>query len=148
MQADAAAEQQKAQQSSEMGQSVMPPAGGLGIGRAQMNIQMMQQQAQGGEGMPGAPAQPGQPGQPVGVGGGGLPFNQGASESASIEQLFQQAQAMAQELYAAPPNIRRAQLVNLKATNPQLHAMVKQQLVDMEQQVSSDAVAQSKQPQG
>ena len=148
MQADAAAEQQKAQQSSEMGQSVMPPAGGLGIGQAQMNIQMMQQQAQGGEGMPGAPAQPGQPGQPVGVGGGGLPFNQGASESASIEQLFQQAQAMAQELYAAPPNIRRAQLVNLKATNPQLHAMVKQQLVDMEQQVSSDAVAQSKQPQG
>ena len=38
--------------------------------------------------------------------------------------------------------------VNLKTNNPTLHAMVKQMLVDMKQQVASDAVAQSQAPQG
>ena len=76
-----------------------------------------------------------------------MPFNQGASQSASIEQLYQQAQQLAQQLYAAPPNERRAQLVNLKNTNPSLHAMVKQFMTDQSTQVASQAVAQARQPQ-
>ena len=76
-----------------------------------------------------------------------LPFNQNASGSASIEQMYQEAQNMAQQLYSAPPNIRRQQLVQLKSTNPELHAQVTQMLEDMSQQVASDAVAQSKMPQ-
>jgi hypothetical protein len=49
---------------------------------------------------------------------------------------------------AAPPNVRRQQLTQLKASNPTMHAFVKQILNDMSQQVASDAVAQSRQPQG
>jgi len=148
MEADAAMEQQKDQQNTEMVDSALPPAGAVGLGQAQMNIQMMQQQAQGGggEGMPAQPGAPATPAAPAGS-GGGLPFNQGASQSAGIEQMFQQAQEMAQQLYNAPPAARRAQLVNLKATNPQLHAQVTQILEDMKQQVASDAVQQSQAPQ-
>ena len=149
MEADAAMEQQKDQQGVEMVDSVVPPAASVGIGQAQMNIQMMQQQAQGGgEGMPAGPEQPAMPAAPAGAGGpAGMPFNTGASQSASIEQMFQEAQQMAQQLYNAPPNIRRQQLVQLKATNPSMHAQVTQILEDMSQQVASEAVAQSKQPQ-
>ena len=35
----------------------------------------------------------------------------------------------------------------MKATNPELHAAVTQQLQNMRQQVASDAVAQSQMPQ-
>jgi hypothetical protein len=108
----------------------------------------MQEMAAGGAPAEGAPAQPGAPAAPMGPEGGALPFNQGASQSASIEQLFQQAQEMAQQLYNAPPNIRRQQLTQLKTTNPELHAMVKQLMTDMKQQVASDAVSQSQAPQG
>lgn len=146
MQAQAFAEEQEDQENTEMVQAVMPPAGSLGLGQAQMNIQMMQQQAQGGA----APEQPGMPAQPAMPEGGmpALPFNQGASQSASLEQLYQQAQQLAQQLYSAPYNIRRQQLVQLKANNPELHAMVKQMMSDMAQQTASEAVAQSRQPQG
>lgn len=132
------------QQGMEMVGSVIPPSGALGVGRAQMNIEQMQAAAAG------QPMQPAQPAIPQGAPGAmpAMPFNQGASQSASIEQLFQQAQQMAQELYNVPQNVRTQQLAQLKATNPSLHAMVKQMIVDMKQQVASDAVAQSQQPQG
>lgn len=146
MQEDALAEQQKAMEGQEMVSSVLPPPGSVGVGQAQANIDMMQQ-AQGG--MP--PAQPGAPmalGAPMQPGMPQMPFNQGNSESASLEQLYQQAQELAQQLYSAPSNIRRSQLVQLKSTNPQLHAMVKQMMSDMAQQTASEAVAQSRQPQG
>lgn len=152
--ADAAQEQQTGMESSEMVRSVIPPAATPGLGAAQMSIQMADQQAQAQAqgGMPGAPAAPMAPGQPMGPGlgpgGGAMPFNRGASETATIEQLFQQAQTTAQQLYNAQPHIRRQQLVELKASNPTMHAMVKQLLTDMSQQVASDAVAQSRQPQG
>lgn len=139
-----AAELSTDQQNQELVGSVMPPSGSVGIGQAQMNIQMMQQAAQGGgEGMPAQPEQPAMP-----AGGGGLPFNQGNSQSAGVEQLYQEAQQMAQQLYTAPQNVRTQQLTQLKAQNPEMHAMVKQMLTDMKQQVASDAVAQSQQPQG
>lgn len=145
MQMDLANKQQTDQENEEMVTSSLPPAAAPGIGQAQMNIQMMQQQAQGGA----APAQPGAPAAPAAPAGAPapLPFNQGASGSASIEQQYQEAQQMAQELYAAPPNIRRQQLVQLKANNPSMHAQVVQMMKDMTQQVASDAVAQSRMPQ-
>ena len=137
---------QAAQQSAEMVSSTIPPAA-LGIGAAQASIQMAQQQGQPqGEGAPAQPAGPAGPAMPAG-GMPPMPFNQGASQSASIEQLYQQAQQLAQQLYAAPPNERRAQLVNLKNTNPSLHAMVKQFMTDQSTQVASQAVAQARQPQ-
>lgn len=152
MQADAAREQQANQENEEMTESVLPPAAAPGIGQAQMNIEMMQQQAQGGA-APAAPEGPAGPMPPVAPAGPGgpmqpMPFNQGASGSASIEQMYQEAQQMAQQLYNAPPNIRRQQLVQLKSTNPTMHAQVTQMLQDMSQQVASEAVAQSKMPQG
>ena len=149
MENDAAMEQQESQENREMTDSVMPPAAAPGIGQAQMNIDMMQQQAAGAQGMPAQPGQPAQPMAPMGAGGmmQPMPFNQGNSEAASIQQQFTEAQQMAEQLYAAPPNVRRQQLVQLKATNPSMHAYVNQILRDMEQQVASDAVAQSKQPQ-
>ena len=146
---EALAKQQQEVEGSEMVQSVIPPPGSVGIGQAQANIQAMQQQAQGGAPAEGAPAGAPPPagGAPMG-GPQGMPFNTGASESASIEGLYNQAQELAQQLYNAPPNIRRSQLVQLKSTNPTLHAQVTQMLEDMAQQVGSEAIAQSKMPQG
>ena len=86
-------------------------------------------------------------GAPPMGGGGGLPFNEGASQSASIEDIYAQSQDIAQQLYQAPHSVRVRELDNLKKTNPILHAAVKQALTDMEQQVASEAVAQSKQVQ-
>ncbi len=141
---EVAMEMQQEAQGQEMVESVMPPAGGLGIAAAQMNIQQMQEAAAGG-----APMEGGSPMGPGGAAPGGmpaLPFGQNASPAASIEQLYQEANNMAQQLYNVPQNVRTQQLTQLKTTNPQLHAMVKQILVDMKQQVASDAVAQSQQP--
>ena len=125
-----------------MVQSVLPPPGSIGIGQAQANIEQMQQAAQGGmPAQPGAPAGPAQPGMPA------LPFNQGQSASAGVEQLNQQAQEIAQNLYTADPLTRRRELTNLKQTNPELHALVKQLIENQKQDVSSQAVQQSQQPQ-
>jgi len=147
---DIAMEQQQEQEGMEMVQSVLPPAASLGVGQAQANIDMAMQQAQGG--MPpeqgAAPMAPSAGGAPMPGAMPAMPFSQGNSQSATIEQLYQQAQDMAQQLYNAPPNIRRQQLVQLKATNPSLHAQVKEMMSNMSQQVASDAVAQSRQPQG
>ena len=142
-------DEQKDQESAEMVQSVIPPAAAPGIGQAQANIQAMQQQAQGeAPAGPGAPAQPGAPMDPAAAGGTPMPFNTNQSQSASVDQLMVDAQQMAQQLYSMPEAERRRQLVNLKQNNPQMHAFVKQFMQDMRQQVASDAVAQSQQPQG
>ena len=76
------------------------------------------------------------------LGGGGA-----EGQPADVQQVWQQAQDIAQQLYAAPPNVRERELRNLKATNPMLHSGVMQILRDMRQSVASDAVAQSQQPQ-
>jgi len=140
--------QQMQMQNAEMVNSVLPPAGSIGIGQAQGNIQAMQAAAQG---QPAGPESPAAPAMPVGApptgGGSGLPFNEGASQSASIEDLYAQSQQIANDLYQAPHPVRVRELDNLKKTNPVLHAAVKQALTDMEQQVASEAVAQSKQVQ-
>ena len=112
------------------------------------NIDAMQQAAQGG---PAQPAQPAMPAPPAGAAGAPqmeMPFNEGNSPSAAGEQLFEQANQIAQQLYNAPEAVRRSELAKLKSSNWQLHAQVTQMLKDMRQQVASEAVMQSQQPQG
>jgi len=145
--AEMAAEMQKSQENKELVDSVLPPAGSVGVGQAQMNIQMMQQAAQGGQGMPAQPGQPAAPAAPAG-GGAPMPYNQGNSQSAAVEDLFMKAQDEANRIYALPPTERRRALIELKSTDEALHNQVIAFLRDMEQQIASDAVAQSKQPQG
>ena len=98
----------------------------------------------GGEGAPAMPGAPAAPAAPMGAPTGGAPAGGGGT----TEQIWQEAMQRAQQLYNAPPNVRRSELVNLKATNPQMHSFVKSFLEQMEQDVASDAVAQSKAPQG
>lgn len=141
---EAAMKMQTQDEGAQMVQSVMPPPGSLGVGQAQMAIQGAMG---GGEGAPAAPGMPAAPGAPAGGGFGGMAA-MGGGQPGTPEQMWQQATDLANQLYAAPPNVRRSELVNLKATNPQMHSFVKSILQQMEQQVSSDAVAQSKQPQG
>lgn len=76
--------------------SVLPPGGSVGIAAAQQNIEAMAAAAQGAA-APGAPAGPGMPAGPGAPmpGGGGMPFAQGNSESATLDQLYQNAQAEA-----------------------------------------------------
>ena len=75
-----------------------------------------------------------------------MPFNTNQSQAASVEQLMTDAQQLAQQLYNAPD--RQSQLARLKKENPQMHAFVTQFLDDMQGQVESQAVVQSKMPQG
>ena len=140
---EAAMKMQTQDEGAEMVQSVMPPPGSLGVGQAQMNMQAMM--GGGGEGAPAMPGAPAAPAAPMGAPAGGMPAGAGG---AGMEQVWQEAMERAQQLYNAPPNVRRSELVNLKATNPQMHSFVKSFLEQMEQDVASDAVAQSKTPQG
>lgn len=143
---EAAMDMQTSEEGKQMVQGVLPPAGSLGVGQATMAIQAAQ--GGGGEGQPMAPGMPAGPEAPMGaapmppgdMGGGGRP--------GTADQAWAQAYEKAQELYNAPPNVRRNELVNLKANDPQMHAFVTDMLRTMEDQVASDAVAQSKQPQG
>lgn len=138
---EAAMDMQTQDEGAQMVQSVMPPPGSLGVGQAQMAIQAMQG---GGEGQPAAPGAPAAPAMPAGPGAAPM----GGGQPGTPEQMWEEANQMAQQLYNAPSNVRRSQLVTLKANNPQMHSFVKSILEQMEQQVSSDAVAQSKMPQG
>lgn len=141
---EAAMKMQTQDEGQQMVQSVMPPPGSLGVGQAQMAIQA----GQGGEGAPAGPAMPAGPAAPMGAESMQMGGTPGGGQPGTPEQMWQQASDMANQLYNAPPNVRRSQLVNLKATNPQMHSFVKSILSQMEQQVASDAVAQSKAPQG
>lgn len=142
---EAAMKMQTQDEGAQMVQSVMPPPGSLGVNQAQMNLQAAM--GGGGEGAPAAPAGPGMPAAPMGAPAGGMPGG-APSGGGAMGQMWEEAMARAQQLYNAPPNVRRSELVNLKATNPQMHSFVKSFLEQMEQDVASDAVAQSKAPQG
>ena len=152
------AKMQAQMQQMQMSQSVLPPAGSQGIGAAQYNMQMVQQAnmpqdpaAAGGAPPPsGAPMPPGASMPPQAGGGAPMPAGSNNSRTVVLQQLFQQAQAKAQEIFdigrTQGAGARRSALVNLKATNPQLHAQVKAVLQNMDQQTASQAVAQSKMP--
>jgi len=79
-------------------------------------------------GMPGM-AMPGQvPGAPV-----------------TPQALMGQAQTLSEQLMGMDESTRRSQLIQLKQTNPTLHAQVKQMMVDMAQQAKSQGVAAMRQ---
>ena len=141
---EAAMEMQAQDEGAQMVNSVMPPPGSLGVGQAQMAIQA---QMGGGEGQPAQPGMPAQPAQPMGAPMGMPGMGMGASQPGTPDQMWQEANDMANQLYAAPPIERKRMLTNMKATNPQMHSFVTSILREMEQQVASDAVQQSKQPQ-
>ena len=80
---------------------------------------------------------PAAPAAPTDTEGGGAPLG----------SVWQQAQDEANRLYTMPPEVRRRELVNMKATNPELHANVIEIMKNMKQDVASQAVAASQQPQ-
>lgn len=59
-----------------------------------------------------------------------MPYGTGASQSASLDALYQQAEAKAQEIFQIGQmqgaGARMSALRQLKATDPTLHAQVKQ----------------------
>lgn len=155
--AEESSKMQANMQQMEMSSSVMPPAGSQGIGAAQYNMEMVQQQNMpqdpamaGGAGAPMPPAGPGVPAGAPGAGMGVLPAGASNSKTVVLQQLFQQAQAKAQQIFqlgrTQGAGARRSALVQLKSQNPQLHAQVKAVLQNMDQQTASQAVAQSKMP--
>jgi hypothetical protein len=56
-----------------------------------------------------------------------------------------QAQQTAQQIMSMDPQSRRRTLVDLKKTNPSLHAVVKSMLADMEQQAGQQGIQQARQ---
>lgn len=129
-------------QSREMISGVIPPAGFAGVNQAQSVLDAMMQAQQGGQ--PGAPAQPGAPMPPAAP---AQPAGDTEGGGAALGSIWQQAQDEANRMYTLPPDERRRELVNMKTTNPELHAAVVQNLRNMKQEVASQAVAQSQQPQ-
>lgn len=95
--------------------------------------QQQQMQAEGMGAMPDAAAPP--------QGGGG------GEQPADVDQLWAQAEQMAQQIISAPPEERRSMLINLSKTNPQLHAFVKRIIEQAEQQAGQQGVAALRQGQ-
>lgn len=60
-------------------------------------------------------------------------------------EVMSQADDMAQQLFTMPETARKSQLIQLKRSNPMLHGVVKQKLVDMAQQAASQGVSQARQ---
>ena len=96
--------------------------------------QAEQEQAAGG-GMP-PPAGMPMPTGPAVAGG------QDASQT--LEGLMNEAQQMAQQIYAMPSEQRRSQLINLAHTNETLHAQVKAVLTDMDRQAEAQGRMQGR----
>lgn len=73
-------------------------------------------------------------------GGGGQPQQGGAGTQpgATPGDVYEQGKALAQQLLLqTPPTARRGQLVQIKHTNPTLHAIVLQEMNNMRQQFAS-----------
>ena len=134
--------EEKDQQDRDMVSGVIPPPMFNGVNQAQgvLDAQLGVPQDPNAPAQPGtpmAPAAPAAPAAPSDTEGGGAPLG----------SIWQQAQDEANRLYTLPPDERRRELVNMKATNPELHASVNQILRNMKQNVASQAVAASQQPQ-
>ena len=99
----------------------------------QEEIQKLQQEAmERQQASQGAPSGGGGGGQPQG--GGGATTQPGATPG----DVYEQGKALAQQLLLqTPPTARRGQLVQIKHTNPTLHAIVLQEMNNMRQQFAS-----------
>lgn len=106
--------------------------------------QQLEAMAQGGAGAaPGAPQMGGMlgggglampPGQAGMMGGGGMPAASGAR---TPQDMAIQAEQMAGQMLQVPYAQRRSMLVELKHTDPEMHALVKQKLEEMRNQAAS-----------
>lgn len=134
---------QASMQGIQMVSSVMPPGGGVGVMQAQQNIDNAMAAAQG---MP--PQEGAAPAAPMGPAGAPpMPFGQGNSQSATMQQLYSRAQAEADRIYGVGqqfgPAARKQELRALRQNDKILHAQVIQLLQAKDRQVASQAVAQS-----
>jgi hypothetical protein len=94
---------------------------------------------------PNAPMQPGAPMAPAAPAAPANPDSEGGGPP--MGSVWQQAMDEANRLYTLPPDVRRRELVNMKTQNQELHAAVIEIMKDMKQDVASQAVAASQQPQ-
>jgi hypothetical protein len=108
----------------------MPPQQMMGGGGGMMppNGMMQGGMPQPMGGMPGMSMPGQQPGVPM-----------------SPQMLLNQAQELAQQLLSMDETTRRSQLIQLKQSNPTLHAQVKQIMEDMSQDASTQGVAAMRQ---
>jgi len=108
-------------------------------------ILMAQQNAAAGAPAPGgAPAPAGVPAP------GGAPLAApmgGNAMGATIDDLMNQADQIAQQLLVADPTTRRSQLISIKHQNEALHAQVKSRLTQLEQQAKTQGVQMARQGQ-
>lgn len=112
----------------------------------QMSEQAAQSQMAVGSGGGMMPAAGGAvpPAQPVA--GMGVPMaGQPGMGGQTPEELMNEAQAMAQQLLGMPETNRKSQMIQLKRSNPMLHAQVKQIMADISQQAATQGVAQMRQ---
>jgi len=117
---------QELQQLSESGSSAPQPGGGMSMGMPM----------DGGMPMDSS-------GQPV----GGMPGMTMAGQGGPVtpNEVMSQADEVAQQLLATPETVRRSQLIQLKRSNPMLHAVVKQKMTNMLQQGSTQGVQMMRQ---
>ena len=85
-------------------------------------------------------------GQPQPVAGMGVPMaGQPGGGAQTPEAMMNEAQSTAQQLMGMPETARKSSLIQLKKTNPMMHAQIRQIMTDMEQQASSQGVSQMRQ---
>lgn len=134
--------EEKDAQDREMIGGVIPPSAINGVNQAQAVIDAQMAPPQD----PNAPAGPAAPMAPAPAAApAGNPDSEGGG--APLGSVWQQAQDEANRLYTLPPDVRRRELVNMKAQNQELHAAVIEIMKDMKTEVASQAVAASQQPQ-
>ena len=95
----------------------------------------------GGMPMGGAPMPAGPGGMPMGgapMPGGGGGMGTPSNGAVTPQGMMAQADQIAQQLLAIPYEVRRTQMVELKNSDPALHALVKQRMGDIRSQAKSE----------
>lgn len=100
----------------------------------QEDMQQRMTTGQAVQGMPGGAPTGGAPmgGMPAAGGMGGGPMT-----ASTPQDLMSEADARAQQMLQMDPTSRRRQLIDIKNTNPTLHAMIKSRLEDMRNEAAS-----------
>lgn len=98
--------------------------------------------AQANMGLPPGDAAGGAEGGVMPPTGAAVPPAPGATGAPTLDQMTADAAGVAQQLFQSPT--RQSELANLKKTNPTLHALVKEELQNMEQGIQSQALTQAK----
>ena len=129
------------------------------LGRAQMNTQAITAPAAGeqvmaadqmaaGQMAPGGAPPEGQGPMPMPMAGGPMAaLETGPGTGTTINDMEAKAVEMAQEIMTMDATMRKSTLINLKKTNPSLHALASAELENLEQQASTMGVAAARQGQ-